>query len=296
MVNHSITVFTPTFNRSYCLGNCYNSLCRQTKKCFCWLIIDDGSTDNTKELIAVWIKEDIIPIKYVYQENQGMHGAHNTAYSLITTDYNVCIDSDDYMPDNAIEIIMKNLDELGDRFAGIVGLDADPSGRIIGTKLPVELDECNLTELYHKSKITGDKKLVYRTEVIKEYPKYPIFKGERLVPLSYLYSMIDQDYKLKPVNEILVFVDYQHDGSTNNIFRQYTESPRGFATFRVSNINLSISFMYTFKNAMHLVSCAIFAEDFSLLWKSNRSFLVFLAIPFGVILNMYIRSRIKSML
>ena len=94
-----LTIFTPAYNRAYTLHKCYESLKRQTSKEFKWLILDDGSTDNTKELVEKWLKEDnIFDIRYIYQKNQGMHGAHNTAYENIDTELNVCMDSDDYMP------------------------------------------------------------------------------------------------------------------------------------------------------------------------------------------------------
>ena len=102
-----ITVFTPTYNRAYTLHKCYESLKRQTNKNFIWLIIDDGSSDNTKDLVKEWIEENKISIKYIYQDNKGMHGAHNTAYENITTELNICIDSDDYMPEDSIEKIKK---------------------------------------------------------------------------------------------------------------------------------------------------------------------------------------------
>ncbi|HMQ45455.1 MAG TPA: glycosyltransferase family A protein [Mariniflexile sp.] len=132
-----LTVFTPTFNRAFCLGQCYNSLINQTSKDFKWLIIDDGSTDNTKELVSTWIHENKIEIQYQYQANQGMHGAHNTAYELIDTELNVCIDSDDYMPDNAVKLILDFWEQFGnDTVAGIVGLDGNKQGEIIGTPFP----------------------------------------------------------------------------------------------------------------------------------------------------------------
>ena len=97
----TLTVFTPTYNRAYILQRCYESLVRQTSKDFIWLIIDDGSTDNTKSLVDQWIKEkNEFEIKYVYKENGGMHTGHNKAYELIDTELKVCIDSDDFMPDN----------------------------------------------------------------------------------------------------------------------------------------------------------------------------------------------------
>jgi hypothetical protein len=293
-MNYILTVFTPTYNRAYCLHNCYQSLCRQTSKNFCWLIVDDGSTDNTRLLVASWIDENRIPIRYIYQENQGMHGAHNTAYNNISTEFNVCIDSDDYMPDNAVEIILKNLENLGERFAGLVGLDADTSGVVIGTRIPEGLIECTLTELYQKYKVKGDKKMVYRTDVVKKFPEYPLFKGEKLVPLSYLYSLIDQDYKLKPLNEVLVVVDYQTEGSSKTIFRQYMKYPRGFAFFRISTINLSESRIEKFKNAIHLVSSAIFARDLDLLRQCGKPILILFAFPYGVILSIYIRMKVSN--
>ena len=288
----SLTVFTPTYNRAYCLPRCYESLCRQTSKDFRWLVIDDGSSDNTHELLKVWIKEGIIPIDYVYQENQGMHGAHNTAYKNISTKYNVCIDSDDYMPDNSVEIILKNTRDLSETHAGLVGLDADTSGNIIGNKIPAHWTECSYARLYHNVK--GDKKLVYKTKIVKEYPEYPLFKGERFVPLGYLYYLIDQSYKLKPINEVLASVDYQEDGSTRNIYRQYMLNPRGFAFTRISAINLPLGLKVRLKNAIHLVSCAILTKDLKLLKESKKPMLMLLAFPFGLLLNVYIRIRVSA--
>ena len=129
-----LTVFTPTYNRAHTLGRTYESLCRQTCRDFVWLIVDDGSSDGTDRLVASWQAEERIPITYVRQENQGMHGAHNTAYRHITTELNTCIDSDDWMPDDAVERIVACWREHGsERVAGIVGLDATADGAIIGT-------------------------------------------------------------------------------------------------------------------------------------------------------------------
>ena len=99
-----ITVFTPAYNRAHTLPRTYESLKRQNNKNFIWLIIDDGSIDNTQELVDQWIKEDNdFIIQYIYKENGGMHTAHNVAYQNITTELNVCIDSDDCLADNAID-------------------------------------------------------------------------------------------------------------------------------------------------------------------------------------------------
>ena len=112
----TLTIFTPAYNRAHTIGRTYASLCRQTCKDFCWLIVDDGSTDNTKELIDQWIKEGKINIRYIYQQNQGMHGAHNTAYRNIDTTLNTCIDSDDYMPDDAVEKMLRRSKDMEPRY------------------------------------------------------------------------------------------------------------------------------------------------------------------------------------
>jgi len=249
----TLTIFTPAYNRAYCLDQCYQSLIKQTEKDFLWLIVDDGSTDTTKTLVQAWINEQKIDIVYHYQENLGMHGAHNAAYRLIETPLNVCIDSDDFMPDNAVEIILKHWKIIQNKleFAGLVGLDADKEGRIIGSKMPSNLTETTLTDIYNKHGVTGDKKLVLRTDVVRQYPAYPIFEGERFVPLGYLYQLIDQDYKLFPINEILCTVEYLEDGSSKNMLKQYRRHPKGFAFSRKSRMVLSKSFKDQFKNAIH---------------------------------------------
>ncbi|MEZ7915736.1 MAG: glycosyltransferase family 2 protein [Polaribacter sp.] len=287
-----ITVFTPTYNRAYCLHQVYESLIRQSNQNFCWLIVDDGSNDNTKELVRCWNKDGKIEIIYIFQENQGMHGAHNTAYANIETELNICIDSDDFLPNNAIALILEKWEAVkeDDSIAGIVGLDADKNRNIIGTAIPKELKRCTLSGLYQNHGVKGDKKLVYRTDIVKKYPPYPIFKGERFVPLDYLYLLIDQDYHLAPLNEVLIIVDYQLDGSTLNIFKQYRKNPRGFAFSRISRIQYGYTFKERFKNCIHLVSSLFLLKDISLVYNINKTLLL-LSLPFGLALFFYIRIK-----
>jgi glycosyltransferase involved in cell wall biosynthesis len=291
MKKSKLTIFTPTYNRGYCLPKLYESLKQQSNPNFVWLIIDDGSTDGTQKLAQKWKTENSVPIEYIFQENQGMHGAHNTAYENINTEWNTCIDSDDYLPHDAVEIILKSCKNLNPKLAGIVGLDFNKNGQLIGTKIPEHLQECTLSDLYEKHKVSGDKKIVYRTEIVKKYPKYPLFPDEFFVPLGYLYTLIDQDYSLKPINEAFVIVEYQNDGSTLNIHRQYRKNPRGFAFNRISKIKLSKNFKTKFKNSIHLISCAFFSKDITLLKQTKKPFLLLLALPFGLFLNLYIRYK-----
>lgn len=292
----TITVFTPTYNRAYCLHKCYESLIEQSNQDFIWLIIDDGSTDDTKKLVESWIKENKIDIQYHYQENLGMHGGHNAAYRLIETTLNVCIDSDDCVGDNAIENILRAWEPIKNNpeFAGIVGLDADETGKIIGTKIPEHIQETTLYDLYNIHGVKGDKKLVYRTEVVKKYPPYPIFEGERFVPLGYLYQLIDQDYKLLPINKVFCIVEYMADGSSMNMLKQYRRHPRGFAFSRKSRMKMAKNFKDRFKNAIHYVSSSMFIKNGAFLKESPKKTTTILAIPFGILLNLYIRYKTKE--
>jgi glycosyltransferase involved in cell wall biosynthesis len=287
-----LTIFTPTYNRAYCLHQVYESLLRQTNCDFVWMLIDDGSKDNTKNLVALWQSENRMEIVYIYQENQGMHGAHNTAYENISTPLNVCIDSDDYMADDAVAIILEQTENLDKKyFSGIVALDADKDGKIIGTSIPDHLRKVKLDELYLKHGVKGDKKLVLFTDLIKKIPPYPLFKGERFVPLDYKYLLLNQEYDLKPVNKVLCIVEYQTDGSTLNIYRQYRKNPKGFAFSRISRIDYGATIVERLKNSIHLVSSTLFSGDFSDLFKTKHTFLVLVCFPLGLLLNGYIRFK-----
>ena len=284
----TLTVFTPTFNRAYTLHKCYESLKRQSSKDFVWLIIDDGSSDNTKEIVYKWINENEIEIRYYYQKNQGMHGAHNTAYELIDTEINTCIDSDDYMTDYAVERIVdfwKKNKERG--VAGFVALDAYENGEIIGTKLPSNLSETTYFDIYNTLGVKGDKKFIYRSDLTKLYP-YPIFEGEKYVSLAYKYAKLDDNYKLGIMNEVVCIVEYMEDGSSKNMLRQYYKNPRGFAFMRKVHMKYDKEFLKKFKTCVHYVSSSFISKNKGFIKESPKKGMTVLAIPFGFVLYLLI--------
>lgn len=290
----TLTVFTPAYNRAHTIGRTYESLCKQTCKDFEWLVVDDGSSDNTRELVEGWIKENKIPIRYIYQQNQGMHGAHNTAYANINTELNTCIDSDDFMPDDAVENIVSFWKEKGsDKYAGIIGLDQVESGEIIGTEFPKGMTETTLQDFYLKGG-KGDKKLVYRTDVITKYPPYPLFEEERYVGLAYKYMLIDQDYTLLTLNKPLVTVEYQADGSSYNMFKQYWRNPKGFAFYRKAEMVTTKSLKRKLMVCIHYVSSSIISKNWKFIQESPEKLLTILAIPAGILLYYKIKRSVKN--
>ena len=289
-----ITVFTPAFNRAHTLGRCYESMRKQKCKAFKWLIIDDGSTDDTKQLVESWKnRENGFEIIYYYKENGGMHTAHNMAYELIDTELNVCIDSDDCLSENAIEIMLNFWNEYGSsKYAGFVGLDADLEGYIIGKKFPENLKETTLSGYYRKGG-QGDKKLVYRTEVMRQYPEYPVFEGEKYVSLGYKYLLCDQDYKLLVLNQVLCNVEYQLDGSSHNMLRQYYNNPRGFAFIRKVDMKYNKTWKENFKTCIHYVSSSLISKNRNFIKESPKKRMTILAIPAGILLTIYIKKNVR---
>lgn len=294
MQKKTLTIFTPAYNRAYTIGRTYESLCRQTSCDFCWLIVDDGSVDNTRELVEDWIKVGKISIRYIYQENQGMHGAHNTAYRNIDTELNICIDSDDYMPDDAVEKIVSFWRKNGsEKYAGIIGLDATNDGKVIGKQFPDGQKTTTLRGYYENLHGSGDKKMIYRTEVIKKYPQYPLFEGERYVGLAYLYNMIDADYELLVSNHIYVIVEYQDDGSSRGMWNQYWKNPQGFAFLRKFDMMQTKSWKRKIQNNIHYVSHSIRSKNGRFLLESPMKWLTLLCIIPGIILYYVNKNKVK---
>jgi glycosyltransferase involved in cell wall biosynthesis len=289
-----LTVFTPTYNRAHTLPRTYQSLCNQTCKDFIWLIIDDGSSDNTRDLVKQWQSNDNgFEIRYIYKDNGGMHTAHNTAYENIDTELNVCIDSDDMFADGAVKKILEKWETVkGQGFAGIVGLDADMAGNLIGTGFATDMTETTLCGYYAAGGI-GDKKLVYRTDVINAYPKYPVFSGEKYVALAYKYRLIDQDYKLAVLPEVLCHVEYQSDGSSKTMWKQYLNNPRGFAFWRKVCMQYPTTKMRMILDCIQYCSSSFISKNRNFIKESPRKLMTVICIIPGLVLAYITYRKVK---
>ena len=288
-----MTIFTPTYNRAHTIGRTYESLKKQNCKEFIWLIIDDGSTDNTSKLVEQWKNESCgFEIRYIYKENGGMHTAHNIAYENIDTELNMCIDSDDCVAEGAVKKILDKWEKIkNEDYAGIIGLDSDMQGEIIGKDFPKDLVDTTLNA-YYANGGSGDKKLVYRTDIINKYPPYPVFEGERYVALGYKYRLIDQEYKLSILNEVLVNVDYQQNGSSATMWKQYVKNPKGFAFWRKVSMQYPESKNRLWVDCTHYVSNSIMAGNRHFIIESPRKGLTIMSIPSGIVL--YFVTRYKA--
>lgn len=293
-----LTVFTPTFNRAECLKKGYEALCRQTCKEFVWLVVDDGSTDQTRLLVEQWSRQEKeFEVRYIYKENGGLHTGYNVAIANIDTELSVCIDSDDYMPDDAVEKILTFWKKEGsDKYAGIAALDAFEDGTIIGDPFPkqksINILDVSLGKYHYKN---GDRKLVVRTALYKEVAPMPSYENEKNFNPHLMHLQISEKYDFLIYNTVLCVVEYQEDGMSNGIFKQYLNSPKSFAHMRKYMLGLKgTTFKFRMRHAIHYVSSSIIARNKRFLQESPRKWDVILAVPFGAVLTVYIKNKAKK--
>ena len=290
-----LTIFTPAYNRAHTLPRTYESLCAQNCKDFIWLVVDDGSQDNTAELVKQWQMQDNgFEIRYIHKENGGMHTAHNVAYEHIDTELNTCIDSDDKLAPGAVEKILRKWEQVKDQgYAGIIGLDSDFDGKVIGKGFPEGMTETTVIG-YYAAGGSGDKKLVYRTDIINKYPPYPVFEGEKYVSLAYKYRLIDQTYKMAVLDEILCNVEYQPDGSTGTMWKQYLKNPRGWMFWRKVQMQYPESTKRLVINCIHYCSSSLLAGERRYIAESPRKFLTVVCTPMGMILSGIVKKKARG--
>ena len=222
-----ITVFTPTYNRAYMIEKLYDSLCLQTCKDFEWIVVDDGSVDNTEELIQNFIQENKIHIVYYKQKNQGKHIAINKGVELAKGELFFIVDSDDILPKDSLEIVIEKYQSIKDdeTIAGLAGRRGYISGGYIGTNKSYDDVIMTSIDFRFKKKIVGDMAEVYKTKVIRQYP-FPQFEGERFCPEALVWKRIDQQYKMLWFSDIIYKGEYIPDGLTANIFKVRKNSPK----------------------------------------------------------------------
>lgn len=223
-----ITILTPTFNRAYLLPRLFESLVHQTSFNFEWLVIDDGSTDETQDL---FVEEAFMsapfPIRYYKQENGGKHLALNAGVRQAKGDFIFIADSDDCLLPEAVAIVEQHAVAIANdgAFAGVAGLDVFDDGRVVGTGLPQDTIDCNAMDIRYRYHVDGDLKEVFKTAVLQEYP-FPEIQGEKFCPEQLVWFRIAQKYKLRYFNTPIYVAEYQANGITASIIRVRMLAPQ----------------------------------------------------------------------
>ncbi|NMO96637.1 glycosyltransferase family 2 protein [Paenibacillus lemnae] len=281
-----ITVFTPCYNRAYILGTLYESLKKQIHPSFLWLIVDDGSTDDTEELVQGWIAENLIEIQYYKQENGGKQRAHNKGVQLCDTELFICVDSDDYLTEDAVDTLIRVWDRIGSKreISGIAALRGTDRHTPIGTAMPRHIQASRLSDLYHVHGFRGDTALLFRTEILKEFPFY-VFEGEKFIGESYVYLQIDQHYSLYILDEIIYICRYLEDGYTRNVRRLIQNNPKGYMLLNRQGAEhsrtLKNRYLYSIR---YIIGCLLSGEK-GAIRKAPSRILTALALPPALVLS-----------
>ena len=266
-----ITVFTPTYNRASLLSRLYQSLCAQNFKDFEWIIVDDGSSDDTVsivELLQSRPRNKDFSIRYYKKENGGKHTAINVGVKKAQGDLFFIADSDDVLPPNTLQIVAEVWEQTkyDNSIGGICGFDGDINdGSIIGTGFPkdVQLSDIELSnninigyidattrDVRFKLKVDGDMKEVFRTSVLREFP-FPEIKEERFCPEVLVWNRIASKYKLRHINKIIYLVEYQKDGITSAITRSRMNSPVASTMTYAEMLDYDISLKWKIRSAIN---------------------------------------------
>ena len=222
-----ITIFTPSYNRAHLLPKLFESLCRQAYKDFEWIIVDDGSKDDTGDLVNSQFSHNLqFPVRYFYQENGGKHRAINQGVKEAQGELFFIADSDDWLPEDALATVAEEYAKIKDdkTVAGVAGLDSYDKGGIVGSGLPKDTIDCDAIDIRLKHHVTGDLKEVFRTSVLREFP-FPEIEGERFCPEQLVWFRIAQKYKLHYFNQPIYIASYQEQGITAGITKARMNSP-----------------------------------------------------------------------
>lgn len=235
-----LTIFTPTYNRAHLLPQLFASLQKQKLKNFEWLIVDDGSEDNTKEVVTLFQQESSFRIRYFYQKNQGKHIATNTGVQNTSTELFLTVDSDDELMENAEEIITSFLPSFlkNDKIAAICFPHFSSLENTTKTtkKIPFNEKILDSVQLENDYAITGEFNYLFKTEIIKFYP-YPQFEDEKFIKESVVYNRIGLIYKNLYVKQSIVKGEYLQGGLSSNFRRLLEQSPNGAALSYLELVN-----------------------------------------------------------
>jgi glycosyltransferase involved in cell wall biosynthesis len=290
-----ITILTSTYNRAHLLGDLYNSLRRQTSQAFDWVIVDDGSQDNTKEIVEKWVAENnAFSIEYHYIPNGGKNRAINYGVKMVKTPYTMIVDSDDYLTDDAIEYLTPKTADAFERkeVAGISALKGKDAETPLCSPMFGEKDYITANNLERKNyKLERDACEVYKTEILREH-SFEVWKGEKFVPEEIVWNNIAlEGYSLRWYNKVTCIVRYQEEGLTKGSFALLRNNPMGYAMMYNQRILLSKSFKEKFYNAVQMVALIYCAKNFNYLKESNNKPITVLALLPGIALG--IRRKIQ---
>ncbi len=247
-----VTIITPTYNRGQQLGKLYDSLLKQSDKDFNWLIVDDGSTDDTESIVQEWIRENKLALKYIKKKNGGKHTALNVGIPQIESPWTFIVDSDDYITENAIQLIKQKISaDDSDIICGLAFLRQSKNGGYLTNKLvPSSGMVDDFCHCRYNLDIQGDMAEVWKTRCLKEFP-FPEFENEKFCSEDVVWISMAQKYKMCFYNEVIYISDYLEGGLTKSRRKQNLMSPKGVMHRGVVQLDANLPFKYKCRAMMY---------------------------------------------
>lgn len=280
-----LAILTTTFNRGEMLRTAYNSLKSQTNNNFVWYVVDDGSSDNTKEVVEGIKNENAICVKYFFKENGGKHTALNFGLQRIEEEFVIILDSDDILTKDAVEIVLNDAKDLDENFCGIGYLKASFEGKVVGKEYTSNgVEDTFVNQRYNKNTF-GDKAEVFKAEILKQFP-FPEFEGEKFLSEATVWCKMSGIYKMKFYNKVIYKCEYQADGLSVNVRKTLFQNPKGasacYKTLSGKGFNLKNKIKYTLLFAIYMLADG---KKYKQIRKeTNSRFLTFWLYPFAVII------------
>lgn len=288
-----VTVFTPTYNRVHLLDRLYHSLTKQSCMDFEWLIVDDGSTDTTQQYIEEIKQEGRIQIHYYRQENGGKHLAHNTAVMLAKGEWFFCVDSDDWLKENAIEEIERNIELAIETDCALIGYKVLENGKLLSKTFSLAMSHKGFYQMGRMG-AGGEYSIVLRTSVIRKY-LFPVIAGERFSTEAILYDRLELNrWTMYPVPVVLTICEYQEDGLTSQIYSLMLRNPVGYQIFHMQRIDLVKTWKERIRHAIQYEAFRCISHNMDYCYNGKYKWLVMLAHIPGVIGAQYYKKKRSS--
>ena len=291
--SYELCVFTPTYNRAYCLSDLFDSLCCQTAMQFEWLIVDDGSTDNTKELVESFKASSPFPITYIWQSNGGKQRAFNTGVQNCNSELFMCVDSDDTVPADMVISVLEKWRSVRNNpeVAGVIGMDGKDATTPLQSSIPKDLQYTTIWDLYYKHHHKGDTAQAHRTEILARFP-FDVAPNEKFIAETSVFHQIDQHYKLAVIPKILIIANYRADGYTANARKVARENPIGYVKHKRMLVEYADTWGRRFyETILYMVGCNFAGRDHAILDAPYRLLAAAAWLPAQILCHTIYRSK-----
>lgn len=295
-----LTIFTPTFNRAHTLPRLYDSLKRQTCFDFEWLVIDDGSTDESQELFCGWTNEMCpFPIRYQRVDNGGKLRALNQGIQMAKGEYFLILDSDDLLCEDAVQVILDSFMAMPSDSSSFIGismirgdLSGNPLKRIPKINPAVGYVDCSNLERPQYD-LQSDMAEVFYTDKLRRY-SFPVWAGEKFTPEEVVWNQMALDgYKIRWFDKIVYLCEYQTDGLTNSTWKLLRDNPMGYAMMFNHRLLYSQGLKDTLNNVVQFISCCCLGKELHYIGHCNKALLAYLLFPVGWFLSLRRKTQIQ---